>query len=476
MNNICLALPEIFIALAGFLLLLLSAERGEKGLSLVGALTALSFVVGAFLVGTLPESGLAFSDMFIVDGLARFSKILLLIVAALSLFLAPSYLKDTKSAKPEYAVLLLFAALGMMIMISAHDLMSLYVGLELQNLALYVLVSFQRDSKKSSEAGLKYFILGSVSSAILLLGISFLYGATGGTGFEVLKTGSGAGFALGTAFVLAGFAFKIAAVPFHVWAPDVYEGAPTPVTAFLLAAPKIAGLVLLARVLAGPLASAHEIWQPILIFFAVASMVLGAFGGLAQTNLKRLMAYSAITNSGVMLIGLALLNQPQAAVAGFAGTLLYLALYFMGTFGLFAGLLLVRCKGMPVEKVKDLSGLFKTHPTLGACMAALLFSLAGIPPLAGFFGKYNVLLAAVKGDAIWLAVVGVLASVVAAAYYLRVIKVMVFDPPPTQALEVVSDKTLHALALLAAAAVVLFVVMPAPLMNGAQEASISLLP
>ncbi len=475
MNNICFALPEIFLALAGFFLLLLSAVRGEKGLPFVSLLTALSLGVSAFLVSALPESGLAFSDMFIVDGLARFSKILMLVVAALSLFLAPSFLKDTKSAKPEYAVLLLFAALGMMIMISAHDLIALYVGLELQNLALYVLVAFQRDRKKSSEAGLKYFILGSVSSSILLFGISLLYGATGGTGFDVVATGSGTGFALGVAFVLAGFAFKISAVPFHVWVPDVYEGAPTPVTGFLLAAPKIAGLVLLARVLAGPLAAAHEIWQPIIVFFAVASMALGAFGGLAQTNIKRLMAYSAITNVGVMLIGLALLDQPQAAVDGLAGTLLYLALYFMGTFGLFAGLLLVRRQGMPVEKLEDLSGLFKTHPTLGACMVASLFSLAGIPPLAGFFGKYNVLLASVKGDAIWLAVVGVLASVVAAAYYLRVIKIMVFNPPPTQALDVVWDKTLHALALLAALAVVLFVVMPAPLMNGAQEAAMSLL-
>lgn len=475
MNNYALALPEIVIALFGCLLTLLSAFLREKYVLVVTWGAALALLAGAYLTATMPTNGLAFSDMFIQDDLSRYGKILIFIASAASLFLAPSFLRDTKNLKPEYAVLVLFTALGMAVMVSANSLLSLYLGLEVHNLALYVLVAFCRNDNRSSEAALKYYILGAVSSAILLFGLSLLYGVVGGLGFAALSVGTGTAYALGMAFVIAGFAFKISAVPFHMWAPDVYEGGSTPVTAFLLAAPKVAGFVLLARILVGPFAGMESVWQPMLAVFAVASVLLGSLGGLAQTNIKRLLAYSAIINVGIMLIGLTLLAKGDAGVMGLSGTLLYLVLYFMGTIALFAGVLMLRKDGQPIEYMNDLSGLLKTHPLLATCLGAALFSLAGIPPLAGFFGKYKVLLAAVKGDAMWLAVIGVLGSVIAAAYYLRVIKIIAFDPPSEKQLKMIDDKPLYTIALASALSVVLFMIIPAPLMNITQAAAESLL-
>ncbi|MGE0109771.1 MAG: NADH-quinone oxidoreductase subunit N [Bdellovibrionales bacterium] len=466
-------LPEIFLPVAGCVLLLVAAIE-RCNLRLISWLTAGVFLCAAVLVFSVPEGRFSLFDLSIVDELARYGKMLVLSAGALSLVLAPSYMRDVGRYRPEYPVLLLFAILGMLIMISASHFLTLYLGLEIQNLALYVLVAFCREDKKGSEAALKYYILGAVSSAVLLFGLSLLYGATGSLDFAALAAGKGTGLALGLVFVLVGFAFKLAAVPFHMWAPDVYEGAPTPVTAFLLAAPKVAGLIVVARLFLHPMMTEPSIWQPLLIVFSLLSMFLGALGGLAQQNINRLLAYSAITNVGVMLVGLVLLGQSNVAAAGFSGTLLYLALYLMGTIGFFAGVLMLRKEGAALCELKDLSGLLKTHPLLASSLCASLFSLAGIPPLAGFFGKYKVFLAAVEGGEMTLAVLGVLASVIAAAYYLRVIKIMAFDPPPEKDIIMITDRPLYAVCVLSGIAVVGFMISPAPLMDAAQRAAESL--
>ncbi|HAX90685.1 MAG TPA: hypothetical protein DCY07_00550 [Rhodospirillaceae bacterium] len=327
-------------------------------------------------------------------------------------------------------------------------------------------------------------MLSAFSSAIMLFGLSFIYGASGGTGFvdtaRVLAESQTLpiGIVAGLGFVLTGFAFKISAVPFHMWTPDVYEGAPTPVTAFLAAAPKVAALALLAIILALPLALAAAVWKPVIIILSVASMVFGSFAGLMQTNLKRLMAYSAIANVGTIMVGLVCLDPMQGVICldGLRGILIYLALYFVGVIGVFSVLLVLRKDGEPVEALTDLAGLSKTQPLLALAMAASLFSLAGVPPLAGFFGKYFVLLAAVKAGVWPLALVGVLTSVVAAGYYLRIVKIMYFDDAEASALDPVKDTALKAVVVLVSLSVLLFVLVPAPLMDAARHAAEGLLP
>ena len=483
MNNILLALPEIFMACAGLLLLLVGAFRGQKASNSVTWLTLLVFAVVAALVVYKPVNGTAMSEMFVTDAFRRFAKIMILLASGLSLCLSSSYLTRMKSAKPEFPVLVLFATLGMLLMVSAHDLIALYVGLELQNLALYVLAAFRRDDLKSSEAGLKYFTLGALSSAILLFGLSFVYGFTGTTGFADLAllvtqdTAQIAGLAVGIAFVVAGFAFKISAVPFHMWTPDVYEGSPLPVTAFLAAAPKIAAFSLVACVLAQPLAEAASVWKPILIVLSVASMLLGSFGGLMQTNIKRLMAYSAIANIGTMLVGLiafdaASVSQSQA---GLQGLLLYLAFYALGTLGVFASLHSIYRHDKTVEAIADLAGVSKDHPFASFALSASLFSLAGVPPLAGFFGKYFVLIAAVQAGLVWLAVIGVVTSVIAAAYYLRLVKIIYFDAPKGLPFTLVSERIPRIVAGAVGLALLLFIVIPSPLIEAARRASESLI-
>ncbi len=466
MMNWPLALPEIFLALAGMLLLLLAAFRGEKGGGFVASLTVFSFAVAGYLLWAKGNGGGAFGGAFIADDFGRYLKTLVLLGSATSIALG-------KGEKAEYPVLILFAALGMMLMISAHDLIALYVGLELQNLALYVLAAFHRDDKRASEAGVKYFTLGALSSAILLFGLSLLYGYAGATNYaeiaaKIVENGSTApGLAVAVAFTLAGLAFKIAAVPFHMWSPDVYEGAPMPVAAFLAAVPKIAALGLMTRLLVEPLGGAVEVWRPLVVSLAVASMLLGGFAGLVQGNMKRLMAYSGIINMGSMLVGLAVFAPGIAE--GVEGLLLYLALYVPGVLCVFGVLIALR-----TEKIHNLSGLSKTKSSLALALGAALFSLAGIPPLAGFFGKYMVFLAAVKGEALALAILGVSASVVAAGYYLRIVKVMYFDPPHGDVGEEAQDRATRFVVALSAAIVTFFVLIPAPLMEAAQKVSLSL--
>lgn len=474
MTNMALALPEIFLAFMSLLLLVYGAWRGSRRLAATLTLAIPVLVATIGIVGLSPESGFAFNGLFLTDLFSRFVKIVLLVLAVASLLMARASSEKMLFAQPEYPVLVLLAVLGMMLMVSANDLIVLYAGLELQSLPLYVLASFRRNDARSSEAGLKYFVLGALASGILLYGLSLLYGAAGSTHFSVLARGAGgksleAGMLIGLAFMGAGLLFKIAAVPFHMWAPDVYEGAPMPVTAFFAAVPKLAAMALIARVLMQPFGSLIQVWRPAVVFVAVASMLLGSLAGLAQTNVKRLMAYSAIAQMGTALVAL------TAGPAGVGPLLAYLVIYGAGVAGVFGVILSMRRDGVLVETVEDFAGLAKTHPLLAAAMAAFLFSLAGVPPLAGFFGKYVVFLAAVRAGMVPLAIAGVIASVIAAGYYLRIVKVMYFDDVAGVPIDPAPRGALCGVVGLAALAVLLFAFYPSPLMTTVAAAARSLL-
>jgi NADH-quinone oxidoreductase subunit N len=373
----------------------------------------------------------------------------------------------------EYPLIVSLATLGMMLMISANDLMSLYVGLELQSLALYVIAAFQRDSVRSTEAGIKYFVLGSVASGMLLFGASLIYGFCGGTAFvqisQALLAGKAAeiGTTIGLVFVVAGLAFKIAAVPFHMWTPDVYEGAPTPVTAFFASAPKVAGIAIFVRAAVAAFPGIVTQWQQIVIFVAIASMALGSFAAIGQTNFKRLMAYSSIANMGYALIGLA-----AGTSDGVQSVLIYMAIYVAMTLGTFACILAMRRSTGPVEKIADLAGLASTKPAMAFFLAMLMFSLAGIPPVAGFFAKFYVFLAAIKAGLYALAVIGVVTSVVGAYYYLAIVKIMYFDEP-APGFEPMRPELRLVLGV-TGLFVLLFFVYPAPLVDAAAAAAKSL--
>ena len=422
-------LPELTLAIGGMALLMLGVggreDRGELVLWLSAAVLVLSGIFVAMGEGTVT----AFSGSFIADPYARMLKLLALFGAAVALIMSRDFWRDDGGIKFEYPVLVLFATTGMLMMISAHDLMALYVGLELQSLSLYVVAAFKRDSSRSSEAGLKYFVLGALSSGMLLYGASLIYGFTGSTEFTqianaVQPSGANIGLIFGLVFLLTGFAFKISAVPFHMWTPDVYEGAPTPVTAFFAAAPKIAAMALFVRVVITAFPAVTDQWQQIVIFLSIASMGLGAFAAIGQRNIKRLMAYSSIGHMGFALVGLA-----AGTEQGVQGVIVYLAIYLVMTLGTFAVVLSLRRDGKMVEDIAQLAGLSRTNPLMALALAVLLFSLAGIPPLAGFFAKFYVFLAAIEAGLYPLAVIGVLLSVVGAFYYLRIVKLMYFDEP-----------------------------------------------
>jgi NADH-quinone oxidoreductase subunit N len=403
----------------------LPRERGELILGLaIGVL-----VVAALAVASGTGTETLFADSFIVDPFARMLKLLTLTGAAAALVISIEYWRGAGGLKFEYPVLVLLATTGMMMMISANDLIALYVGLELQSLALYVVAAFQRDSSLSAEAGLKYFVLGALSSGMLLYGASLVYGFTGSTDFATIAaavqpSGANLGLIFGLVFLMAGFAFKISAVPFHMWTPDVYEGAPTPVTAFFAAAPKLTAMALTVRVLITAFPAVTIQWQQIVVFLALASMGLGSFAAIGQTNIKRLMAYSSIGHMGYALVGLA-----AGSAEGVQGVIVYLAIYLAMTLGTFACILAMRRDGRMIEDIDSLSGLSRTQPLMAFMLAMLLFSLAGIPPLAGFFAKFYVFLAAMHAGLYALAVIGVLLSVVGAYYYLRIVKLMYFDAP-----------------------------------------------
>ncbi|MER2605610.1 MAG: NADH-quinone oxidoreductase subunit NuoN [Siculibacillus sp.] len=426
------ALPEILLAIGALALLMYGVFVGEKSVRAVtwGAVV----LVGVALVLVLrgPQAASGFGGAFVIDPFSTFMKVLALIGSGVAIVLSARPASTDGWGRFEYPVLVVLATVGMMLMISANDLISLYLGLELQSLALYVVAAMDRDNVKSTEAGLKYFVLGALSSGMLLYGASLTYGFTGQTGFaEIAGALKGhapsVGVVFGLVFVMAGLAFKISAVPFHMWTPDVYEGSPTPVTAFFAAAPKIAAFALVIRVVTVAYGPIGHSWQQIVAFIAIASMMLGAFAGIGQTNIKRLMAYSSIGHMGYALVGLA-----AGSAAGVGALNLYLAIYLVTTLGTFAMILGMRRDGKPVENISDLAGLSRSRPVAAFGLAMLLFSLAGIPPLAGFFGKLYVFQAAVAANLYVLAVLGVLASVVGAFYYIRIVKVIYFDEPAAE--------------------------------------------
>ena len=478
--NLSSALPEVVLFLSGLVLLVVGALReseGARGLTPFVVLVLL--VVAAMILGGGQTAMISLGGHFIFDGFAAFTKMLILVAAALSLLLARDYLIDEKVDRFEFPLLVLFSALGMCMMVSANSFIALYMGLELQSLAIYVLASFQRDTLRSSEAGLKYFVLGALASGMLLYGCSLVYGFTGTLRFDTLAAGFAIqgehgidlqiGALVGLTFIAAGLAFKMAAVPFHMWTPDVYEGAPTPVTAFMAAAPKVAAIALTLRVLMQPFGEwAHE-WRQIVVFISVASMILGAFAAIGQSNVKRLMAYSGIGHVGYALIGLA-----AGTAGGIYGVLIYLTIYVAMTLGTFACILMMRRGGRYVETIGDLSGLSTRQPMMALALAIFMFSLAGIPPLAGFFGKLYVFMAAVDAGLVPLAVIGVVTSVVGAYYYLRVIKVMYFDEP-AEAFESPDGLGLRLVAIGMAAFTVAFILLPGPLLNAAQNAAAALM-
>jgi NADH-quinone oxidoreductase subunit N len=469
------ALPEIIVIAGAMALLMFGAFTGERSTRAVSWLAVLVLIVALILalIGG-GERRLAFYGMFVTDAFAVFMKALVLIGSAVTALMAMRYNEDQGIARFEFPVLVLLATVGMMVMISANDLITLYVGLELQNLALYVVASFNRDSVRSSEAGLKYFVLGALSSGMLLYGASLVYGFTGTTAFAdlaKLMAGGGApsvGVIVGLVFVVVGLAFKVSAVPFHMWTPDVYEGAPTPVTAFFAVAPKMAALALFVRFMIEPFGALLSEWRQLIIFLSIASMVLGAVAAIAQENIKRLMAYSSIGHIGYALIGLA-----TGTANGIRGVLVYMAIYLFMTVGTWAVILCMRRNQQMVEAISDLSGLSRSQPALALALGIFMFALSGIPPTAGFFAKLYVFLAAIDAKLAGLAVIGVVTSVVSAFYYLRVVKVMYFDEPAA-AFDRPLTGELKGVILVTAVVTLFFFVLPGPIVGGAEAAAAAL--
>lgn len=430
-ESLALTLPEIVLSAAALALLMVAAYAGDKSARLVTWLAVAAFAGAALLVpGVRDQGGIGFDGLFVADSFAAFSKILIYIAAAVSLIAAAGWFGRDGDYRAEYPVLVLLSAVGMGMMASAGDLLTLYVGLELQSLAAYVLASFQRKDTRSAEAGLKYFVLGALASGILLYGVSLLYGFTGSTLFGNIAIALGhdgisTGELFGIVFVLAGIAFKVSAVPFHMWTPDVYEGAPTPVTAFFASAPKVAAMALLVRVAIEAMGPATDAWRQIVIFMALASTILGGVAAISQPNIKRLLAYSSINNIGFALIGLA-----AGTREGVASVLFYMAVYIAMTLGAFLCVQRMRdADGRPVEAIASLSGLSRTNPALAAAFAIFMFSLAGVPPLFGFWPKFLVFTAAVEAHLTWLAAIGIATSVISAFYYLMIVKTIYFDEP-----------------------------------------------
>ncbi|KLI63965.1 NADH-quinone oxidoreductase subunit NuoN [Aurantiacibacter marinus] len=431
--SFALIAPELVLGITGLTLVLVAAYGGDKFARLSSIIAAVAFggafalVAPAVCAGASGPDTLAFGGLFRADAFAGIAKLMIFAASGATLVIAPRFFEKIGWMKTEFPILILFAALGMSIMVSANDLLTLYMGLELNSLSAYVLAAMLRDDERSAEAGLKYFVLGALASGILLFGMSLIYGFTGTTNFEgiavAVSGGLNTGMLFGLIFVLAGLAFKISAAPFHMWTPDVYEGAPTPVTMFFASAPKVAAVVLLTRVSMEAFGTQAAAWQQVVIAAALLSIIIGALGAIGQTNIKRLLAYSSINNVGFILIGLA-----AATASGISALLVYLAIYVVMTIGSFVAVLLMRdADGNQLEGISDLAGLATTRPALAWSLMALMFSLAGIPPLFGFWGKFVVFQAAVQADMLALAAIGIAASVIGAFYYIKIVKVMFFD-------------------------------------------------
>jgi NADH-quinone oxidoreductase subunit N len=467
--NWTIAVPELVLSLAGMAILLFGVLQKRDTFQICSMLTVGALLLAAVLVIS-GRSGPGYNGEFITDSFSSFIKLLVLIAAALGVIVSLDYNEHENLRRFEFPVLMLFATVGMMVMASASNLMTLYMGLEMQSLAVYVLAAFARDDLRSSEAGLKYFVLGALASGLLLYGISLVYGFTGTMAFdrlaEVLADPArvSAGLVVGVVFLVAGLAFKVSAVPFHMWTPDVYEGAPTPVTAFMGTAPKVAAMALLVRAMASPFGHLLGQWQQLIVLISVASMLLGSLAAIGQHNIKRLMAYSSIGHVGYMLIGLAAGN-----AVGIRGVLIYLVTYVFMNAGTFACIIAMRRRGRMLEQISDLSGLARTDPGLALWFAIFMFSMAGIPPFSGFWGKYFIFTAAVQTGLWALAVIGVLTSVVGAFYYIRIVKVMYFDSP-----EEAFDPRPASLSFVAVGSglfTALFFLFPAPIVGAAEAAA-----
>lgn len=475
--------PELIVAVGAMVLLLAGAVAtpanlppgAEKPMPFINWGAILLLVVAGAAVVMGPGQASAFHGAFVADGFSRFAKLLILVGSALSILLADEFFASMQLSRFELPVVMLLATLGMMLMVSASSFLSLYMGLELQSLALYVLASFNRDHLRSTEAGLKYFVLGALSSGMMLYGISLIYGFTGTTQFSAIAAAvhsgaHGLGVIFGIVFLIAGLAFKVSAVPFHMWTPDVYEGAPTPVTAYFATAAKVAALCLFLRAILTPFPDLLHQWRQIIVFISVLSMALGAIAAIGQKNIKRLMAYSSIGHMGYALLGLA-----AGTALGARGVLIYLAIYVFTNLGVFAAIQAMRRKGHSVENIYDLAGLARNDIKLAVVFATLFLSLAGLPPLAGFFAKFYVFLAAMQAGLVVPAVLGVLASAIGLVYYLRLVKVMFFDEP-VEAFDPVSGIGTQAILVVSMVVALFFIVGASPVITAADAAARSLIP
>jgi NADH-quinone oxidoreductase subunit N len=465
-------LPEFILAAGILVLVLFGAWRGERSVWLVTEIAVA--LIGVALIVLLSHrggTGVTFYGAFTDDPFSRFMKALSLIGSLTTLLLSVEFMRRAKIAGFEFPILVLLSTLGMMVLISASDFIALYLGLEMMSLSLYVVAAYHRDDTRATEAGLKYFVLGALSSGMLLYGASLIYGFAGTVSFAgvaaAVKGHSSIGVVFGLVFLLAGLAFKISAVPFHMWTPDVYEGAPTPVTAFFASAPKMAAMAVLVRVVITAFPGVLGEWRQIIIFISIASMALGSFAAIGQTNFKRLMAYSSIGHMGFALVGLA-----AGTADGVHGVIIYMSIYLAMTLGTFAAILSMQRNGHYIEDIADLSGLARTNGPMAFFLGAMMFSLAGIPPLGGFFAKFYVFAAAIEANLFALAVIGVLCSVVGAFYYLRIVKVMYFDEP-APAFDQAGVAARIVLAL-STAVVIFYSFAPAPLTNAAMAAAKSL--
>ena len=427
MQTIVYILPEIFLSIAIMFLLMLGVFI-KKSFKLVNLLTILSLLFAIVLILNQPnEIVKIFNESYIIDRLSIFMKVLTLLFCFFVLLSSKDYIKNNNIDKIEYPIIILASTLGMILMISSYDLIIFYLGLELQSLGLYILASFKRDDERSTEAGLKYFVLSALASGLLLYGCSLIYGFTGSTNFEIISANldeANTGAVFGIVFIIVGLAFKVSAVPFHMWTPDVYEGSPTSVTSFFALVPKIAAISVFIRFMYVPFVNVISQWQTIIIFLSIASMILGAVAAIGQSNIKRLMAYSSIGHMGYALAGLA-----PGTNAGIQSTIIYLTIYLVMNLGAFGCIFMMKRENIFYENINDLSGLSKNHPMLALSFLIILFSLAGIPPLAGFFAKFHVFMAVIEVKMYALAIIGLVTTVISAFYYLRIIKAIYFDKP-----------------------------------------------
>jgi len=420
-------IPEIFLSISIFSLLMIGVFI-KNSFEIVYRLSLfVIFLITLIILSGDNEPAKIFNESFTIDKFSLYSKILILISTFFVLLMSKKYIVDIKNNKFEYPIIILLSILGMFIMVSSNDLILFYLGLELQSLALYILASIDRDNIKSSEAGVKYFVLSALSSGLLLYGCSLVYGFTGSTNFEEIASNSGdfnVGTIFGMVFILVGLAFKVSAVPFHMWTPDVYQGSPTSVTSFFSVAPKVAGIAIFIKFMYLPFQGVLNQWQYILVFMSIASMILGAVAAIGQTNIKRLMAYSSIGHIGYAIAGMA-----AGTENGFKSTLVYISIYVVMNIGAFACILLMKREGRYIEEIEELSGVSKNHPLMSLGLLIILFSLAGIPPLAGFFAKFYIFMAVIESEMYTLAIVGLVTTVLSAFYYIRIIKIMYFDEP-----------------------------------------------